>query len=114
MTDSSDAHRYIVNLTGVTGACNAQYITITLTGVLDNQRNTLASATATMGVLLGDATGNGIVSNSGDVNSVKAQVSATVTPSNFRNDINANGVISNSGDVAMTKAHVSTQLSPLP
>src|SRR2546430_8268562 len=90
MTDSSDAHRYIVNITGVTGACNTQYITITLTGVLDNQGNTLASATATMGVLLGDVTGNGSVSNT-DVAATKAQVAAPVTASNFRNDVNANG-----------------------
>jgi len=93
---------------------NAQYITVTLNGVLDATGAAGNVVSPQMGVLIGDITGNGIVSNSGDVNSVKAQVSLAVTPSNFRNDINANGVISNSGDVAITKAQVSKQLNPLP
>jgi hypothetical protein len=61
-----------------------------------------------MGVLIGDVSGNGAVSNT-DVASVKAQVAAPVTVSNFRDDVNANGVISNA-DVSAAKAQVGTTL----
>lgn len=45
-----------------------------------------------MGVLLGDVTGNGGISNT-DIASVKAQIARFVTSSNFHNDANANGII---------------------
>ena len=61
-----------------------------------------------MGVLLGDANANKVVSNT-DVAAVKAQVAAPVTQSNFRNDITANGIISNT-DVSTAKAQVGTSL----
>src|SRR6266513_1877148 len=48
MIDSSNTRQYIVNLTGVT---TAQYITVTLTNVVDVAGNTSSSASATMGVL---------------------------------------------------------------
>jgi uncharacterized protein (TIGR02597 family) len=92
-----------VNLSGVT---NAQRITVTLVAVNDGtSTNDIA---VRMGLLFGDATGNGIVSNT-DVNSVKAQIAAPVDSSNFRDDVNANGVISNT-DVSLTKAQVGTAL----
>jgi hypothetical protein len=103
--DINDAHSYIVNLTGVT---NAQTITVGLTNVSDSAGNSSNAVSASMGVLLGDVTGNRIVSNT-DVASVKAQVTAPVTSSNFRNDVNANGVVSNT-DVSATKAQVGTSL----
>ena len=106
MIDSSNSHRYIVNLTGCTA--NAASVTVTLTGVHDNQGNTLSSASATMDMLLGDADGNKVVSNT-DVAEVKAQVAAPVTSSNFRKDVNANGIISNT-DVSATKSQVGTSL----
>jgi hypothetical protein len=61
-----------------------------------------------MGVLVGDVTGNGTVSNT-DVASVKAQVAAPVTASNFRNDVTINGIVSNT-DVSTTKSQVGTSL----
>jgi uncharacterized protein (TIGR02597 family) len=94
-----------VNLTGVT---TAQRITITLFGVNDGTNtNDIA---VRMGVLWGDVTGNGTVSNT-DVATVKAQVGAPVSGSNFRNDVNGNGVISNT-DVAAAKAQVGASLPP--
>jgi hypothetical protein len=107
--DNSDAHRYIVNLTGVT---NAQIITITLANVSDSAGNSSVALSTSMGLLLGDTTANKIVSNT-DVSSVKAQVAAPVTASNFRNDVNANGVISNT-DVSTTKTQVGTALPSPP
>jgi hypothetical protein len=103
--DSGDAHRYVINLTGVT---NAQVITVSLTNVNDSAGNFSSTVSASMGVLIGDVNANGIVSNP-DVASVKAQVTAPVTQSNFRNDVNANGVISNT-DVGVAKARAGTQL----
>jgi len=103
--DGSDAHNYIVNLTGVT---NGQTITVSLTNVHDASGNVSSVVNRSMGVLVGDTNGNGVVSNT-DVATVKSQVAATVNASNFRNDVNANGVISNT-DVAATKAQVGTVL----
>jgi hypothetical protein len=103
--DATDPHNYIVNLTGLT---NAQRIAVSLTNVTDSMGNSSSTVSASMGVLVGDVSDNGVVSNT-DVASVKAQVAAPVTASNFRNDVNANGTISNS-DVSATKAQVGTML----
>jgi glucose/arabinose dehydrogenase len=108
-TIGSDAREYIVNLTGVT---NAQYLTVTLANLTDVAGNTNSSVSATMGVLLGDANANGVVSN-GDVSLIQAQVAQTVTSANFREDVNANGTISN-GDVSVTQAHIGTGLPSSP
>jgi hypothetical protein len=92
-----------VTLTGVT---NVQTITAKLTGVSDGTNN--SDVEVEMGVLVGDVSGNGVVSN-GDVSLVQAQVAQPVTLSNFRDDVNANGVISN-GDVSLAQALVGTTL----
>jgi hypothetical protein len=102
-TSGSGTNQVTVNLTGVT---NAQTIAVTLIGV--NNGPTTGNVSISMGVLLGDVSSNGIVSNT-DVGLVKAQVAAPVDSSNFRDDVNANGIISNT-DVAATKAQVGTSL----
>ena len=102
-------HEMRVNLTGVT---NGQQIGVTL-NVTDNFGQSFVNPEGipvNMGVLLGDATANRIVSNT-DVANVKAQISSPVTGSNFRTDVNANGIVSNT-DVSATKAQVSTTLPP--
>jgi hypothetical protein len=107
-TIGTDAHQYIVDLTGVPNAC---YVTVTLHGVVDSASKS-GDVSATMGVLLADVNGNGNVTN-GDVALVKAQVSHPVTTPNFREDVNANGVLSN-GDVSVTKSQVSPAGLPTP
>jgi len=108
MIDSSDAHQYIVNLTGVT---NAQYITVTLTNVNDSAGNSSISvAGPSMGVLLGDVNASGVVTT-GDTNLCKAQALQPVTSANFRNDINASGAIT-TGDVNIIKQNALSQLPP--
>jgi hypothetical protein len=94
-----------VNLTGVT---DAQRITMTL----HNVSNSIVTGDVpiSMGVLIGDTTGNGIV-NAGDVSQTKSQVGATVGGLNFREDVNANGLI-NSVDVALVKSDVGHSLPP--
>ena len=99
------SHRYVVSLTGVS---NAQFITITLSNVIDSGGNHADTVSPSMGVLVGDVNGNGVVTNI-DVAAVKGEVSAPVTSSNFRNDVNVNGLISNT-DVSSSKAQVGTQL----
>ncbi|MGI8438061.1 MAG: dockerin type I domain-containing protein [Chthoniobacterales bacterium] len=87
---------------------NAQNVSVSLTNVTDTFGNTSASVTATMGVLLGDTSGNGTV-NASDVSQTKAQAGQAVTISNFRTDVNANGSI-NSSDVAVVKSQAGTSL----
>jgi hypothetical protein len=103
--DSTDSHKYVVNLTGVT---NAQPIFVALHNVHDEAGRISDTISAPMSILVGDVNANKVVSNT-DVSSVKAQVGAAVTSSNFRNDVNANGVVSNT-DVSATKAQVGTSL----
>jgi hypothetical protein len=100
-----------VNLTGIP---NAQYTTVTLTGVtVPTACPAFAgNVSGTMGLLLGDVTANGVVSNT-DVAAVKVQVAAPVTASNFRDDVTVNGIISNT-DVSTTKAQVGTTLPSSP
>ena len=102
---SGDGGQYIVNLTGVT---NAQVVTVTLTDVNDTAGNRSAVVTASMGVLLGDTTGNGIV-NSSDISQAKSQSGTAVTVSNFRADVTANGAI-NSSDISLIKSQSGTAI----
>jgi hypothetical protein len=101
--DTSDAHRYIVDLTGVS---SGQHIFVTLHNVQDEAGRVSDVISAPMSVLVGDVTTNKVVSNT-DVAAVKVRVAAPVTASNFREDVSANGVISNT-DVSITKTQVGT------
>jgi hypothetical protein len=101
-----------VNLTGLP---NGQYTTVTLTGVnipTACPAPFVGNVSGTMGLLHGDVTANGVVSNT-DVAAVKVQVAAPVTASNFRDDVTVNGIISNT-DVSTTKAQVGTTLPSSP
>ena len=106
--DPGDAHRLVVSLTGV--GCNRQYVTVTLTGVHDDQGNTLASAAATMGLLVGDTNGDAVVDNA-DVHRTKLERGEKTNNDNFREDVNASGHISAS-DVNLVKSKVGTMLPP--
>ena len=104
-TVGSDAHQYIVNLTGVT---NAQRITVGLTNVTDSADNFSSAVSAQMGVLVGDVNGNGLV-NSTDTSLVQSQSGQGVTASNFRMDVNANALI-NSTDTSIVQSKSGTGL----
>jgi hypothetical protein len=103
--DSNDAHKYVVNLTGVS---NAQKITIVLNGVGDAIGNVSGSVVANMTVLIGDVNATGVV-DSGDVFLVRQQTGHTPTAANFREDVNASGLI-DSGDVFVTRQHTATSV----
>jgi uncharacterized repeat protein (TIGR03803 family) len=104
--DGTNPHQFIVSLTGV--LCNAQDVTVTLTNVQDDQSNTLASASATMGLLLGDVDGDGSVTMA-DVTLVRASLGQTTDATNFRRDINPDGTI-NHKDVSRARHSVGTSL----
>jgi len=104
-TIGSDPHEYIVNLTGVT---NAQHVTVTLNNVTDVAGNTSGSVLATMGMLLGDTTGNGAV-NSSDVAQTQSQSGQAVTSANYREDVTVSGAI-NSSDIALVQSQSGTAL----
>jgi hypothetical protein len=103
--DTTNAHNYVVNLTGVT---NAQTTTIRLTNVIDSAGNSSSVVSATMAVLVGDVNTSGVVT-SGDTNLCKAQALQPVTQDNFRSDINASGDIT-TGDVNLIKQNALSHL----
>ena len=92
----------------LTNIANAQVINVRLNGV-----NTVADVPSVdvmipMGVLLGDANGNGVV-NVGDTALTKARSGQTTDGTNFRSDVNLNGII-NAGDTSLVKAPSGTSL----
>jgi Fibronectin type III domain/Dockerin type I domain len=101
----SDAHEYIVNLTGV---ANASRTTVTLNNVVDTAGNSSSSISATMGVLAGDTNADGTV-NSADISQTKSQSGNAVTSQNFREDVNADGFL-NSADISLVKSKSGTAL----
>ena len=82
--------------------------TVTLNGVTDSQNNT-GNLAATMGVLIGDTTGNGTV-NASDVSPTKSKSGQNVDLTNFREDVTANGSI-NASDVSLVKAKSGNRLA---
>jgi hypothetical protein len=101
----SDAHEYVVDLTGVG---DAQEITVTLTNVTDSLGNNSASVQGRMALLLGDTNVSGSV-NASDISQTKTQSGQAVTVSNFRTDVNANGSI-NSSDISLVKSRSGTAI----
>lgn len=104
--DGTNPHQFIVSLTGV--LCNAQDVTVTLTNVQDDQSNTLAAASATMGLLLGDVDGDGFVTQA-DVDLVRASLGQPADATNFRRDINPDGTI-NRSDIQRARHQLGSHL----
>jgi len=90
--DPIDAHNLIVTYNGAT--CDGENVTVTANNVHDDQGNTLASASATMGILLGDINGDGRVGN-GDIGNIQGHRGERTNSDNFRDDLNADGRINN-------------------
>lgn len=109
MIDSSNARRYVVNLTGVT---NAQTITVGLTNIVDVAGNTSSAVSATMGVLLGDVDGSGRV-DSTDVFQVRQETLQDANGSNFPKDIDESGRI-DSTDVLIARQQTLTSIPAAP
>jgi hypothetical protein len=92
----------------LTGVSNAQSITVGLSNVADSVGNFSSAISASMGVLIGDVSENGLVDGN-DVSAVQSQTRQPVTSANFRDDVNANGVI-DGNDVSLTQAQTRTSL----
>ena len=101
----ADAHNYIVNLTGVS---NAQVITVSLTNVNDSAGNNSSSVPASMGMLVGDSNGDGIV-NAGDALQTRTRSGQATDATNFRSDVNADGFV-NIGDSTVVRGRSGTFL----
>jgi hypothetical protein len=90
----------------LSGIGNAQQISVTLQGVIDEFGQMLPDITVPMKTLVGDTNGNGNV-NASDVSQTKAQSGQTVTVSNYREDVTVNGTV-NASDVSLVKARSGT------
>ena len=87
----------------LTNVANGQTINVTLFGV-----NGSGNVMVPMGVLVGDANGNGAV-NAGDIAFANGHLGQPVDATNFRADVNVNGVI-NATDVSGIKSNLGTGL----
>jgi hypothetical protein len=96
----SGTNQITLNLTGVT---DVQRITLALYGATDTVTTNSGDVGLRMGVLIGDTTNNGGVTNASDVALVKAQSGNAVGVANFRNDVTVNGAI-NASDVGLVKS----------
>jgi PKD repeat protein len=102
----TDAHQYVVNLTGV---ATQHYVTVTLTGAHDSANHT-GDVSVTMGVLVGD-TNSDAFCDAIDTAQTKSQSGNAVRNTNFREDVNADGFI-DSIDTALVKSKSGTALPP--
>ena len=100
---------YQVSLYTTNSGCTASYVTATLSGV-HSSTETLASASATMGLLVGDVDGNGVVDDS-DFHQVKRLEGQTVSHFNFREDVTASGKITRH-DTRVVRSHAGEILPP--
>jgi hypothetical protein len=100
-TDPDNSRNLLVSFNGAT--CNAQIVTVTLTGVHDSLGNTLGSASASLGILIGDVLRHGYVGNP-DIDNVRAHLGEQANSSNFRNDVTLDGRINNQ-DLQTVRSH---------
>jgi hypothetical protein len=105
---ASGGNDCIVDLTGVP---NAQYTTVTLNGVVDNQGNQ-GNVPGTFGVLLGDVNGSGVVDGN-DVSAVQSHTRQPVNTTTFQYDVNTTGTI-DGNDVSITQGQTRTSLPSPP
>ena len=97
-----------IKIDGVAKRCNGNNIGVIANDVMDDQGNTLSSATATVGLLLGDANGDRVV-DPADYQYVRSFKGQNIDGTNFRADLNGDGFIS-SADVTLVKQQQGTSL----
>ena len=99
-----------VDLVGVT--CNASFITVAATGIVDVNGNTLDSASITFGLLVGDANGDGVVDHA-DYHIVRGDKGELDDSTNFRSDVATSGSgrgVIDAADVNLVKRQQGTSL----
>jgi hypothetical protein len=99
---SIDGATLTINLTKVSGSCNASHMTVTANDVKDSAGINLGTACLTVGLLLGDVNGDGVV-DSADLDIVNSQIGQPTNGENFRSDINNDGVISGADAQIVTR-----------
>jgi hypothetical protein len=95
----------VVDLTGIG---NQQIISLGLTNVSNGAVS--ANFSVSMGVLLGDANGDGSV-NSGDTTVTRSRSGQVANPTSFRSDVNTDGAV-NSGDASVVRSRSGTTIYP--
>ena len=92
--DPDDAHQVVVDLVNVRcgKAFGGDEVTVTANDLVDDQGNTLASASITFCLLLGDVNGDGVV-DSADAQQTRADLGQSTDATNFREDVDNSGVI---------------------
>jgi uncharacterized protein YkwD len=95
----------------LTGVANAQYVTVSASGVVAADGGSGGSGSVRVGFLLGDVTQNRAVAVS-DVAQVNAAIAQPVTASNYLKDLNASGTLT-VADKASANANV-TRALPTP
>jgi hypothetical protein len=93
---------------GLTGVVDRQYVTVSLTNIASTDGRTGGSASVRVGFLVGDVSGNRVVSLA-DVALVNAQLAMPATAANFLKDVNASGTVS-LADKAITNANLTKSL----
>lgn len=99
--DPNDPHSLTVRMSDLN--CDRTAVTVTITGVTDDQGHTLSSASVTFGILFGDVTGNRCVGK-GDLAAIRSALGQTTDNTNFRADINTDGRI-NHRDIGHLKSY---------
>jgi hypothetical protein len=92
----------------LTGATNAQYVTVSLTNVGSTDGGTGGIGEARVGLLQGDVNQSRVVSLA-DLGLVNAQLAQLVTAANFLKDVNASGTLT-LADKGITNANLTTAL----
>ncbi|MFL6594936.1 MAG: dockerin type I domain-containing protein, partial [Chthoniobacterales bacterium] len=92
----------------LTGVADLQRLTVRATNVTSTSGGTLGSAEVTLGFILADSNGDGVV-NAADVAQIKSQSGMTLSAANCRQDVNADGGI-NAADTTFAKARSGTAL----
>ncbi len=106
-SSGSGSNQATVNL-GVASTAVPQFVTVTLSNVDDgSNKNDVA---VTMGVLVGDASGDGTV-NSGDYAATRSRAGQATDGTNFRFDYNCDGNV-NSGDATIVRGRSGSTLFP--
>src|SRR5207244_1348519 len=116
MTSGNNTTTITVDITGVENGKvphsnpqpQGENVTVTLMCASDGANT--GDVQATMSVLVGDATENGIV-NSSDKSVVAGQIGIPVTAANFDKDITVSGDVS-SADKSLTASRIGTALPP--
>ncbi len=96
----------------LTGAADAQTVTVRLQNVTDSFAQTLPVIDINLKLLVGDTNGSGSV-NSSDIGQTKAQSGALASAANFRTDVNVTGSITSS-DISQVKARAGRSLPSSP